>query len=241
MSIQTAAVGQVAQEDATYLKYLPDHLRERYQEGLADAQITHLHRQIALLDVRIKILLETLDRQILTADKIAADLLDEFPEVGSDLAYQIALHVQTYLPDTFIDTRTFRSLDRLVTKHETSMRDRRLIQAAESLGQLFRAIRDGRRDGEIWREIDQVMDSRRKLVEAEERRIVQTQSAMPLDKVVRYIGIVIESLREAVVRYVPDREIQQFILQDAERIYASRLRGDDDPPANAVGMDAIDL
>lgn len=237
MAIETAVKRQELHEDAAYLRYLPIHLRERYQEGLHDAQLTHLRRQIALLDVRIKLLLEALDQKVLTTDKIAADIQEEFPDLDPNVTARLASYVHTFLPEGHIDTRTYRSLDRLIEKYNNAMADKRLIQADQALRQLFGAIRGGRRDDETWKEIESVMDSRRKLVEAEERRLFQSQQTLSVDRVVSMVGLAIHSLREAVQRYVPDRETQSSILLEAERIYASNLGGESDKAQYTVSVD----
>lgn len=237
MPISSAHDAQNSSHDGAYARYLPPHLRERYDEGLVDAEILHLKRQIALLDVRVKILLENLDRQVLTQERLAREISEEFPHLDEADCHALAKYLQAYLPETFIDTRTFRRLEQLAEKYEKAMADGSLIKAAEALAQLFAAIRAGRKDGEVWNEINEVMDNRRKLVEAEQRRVIQTQQMLSLDKAVRLIGVVIESLREAVIRYVPDRDSQQHILGVAERIYAERLIGAIDLPADAKRLD----
>lgn len=237
MANQTALERQDVQDNAAYLPYLPEHLRQRYLDGLEDAQLTHLRRQIALLDVRIKMLLETLDRQVLTPEKLSLSVQEEFEELSPQLADEVADFLSTYLPDGFLDTRTFRSLERLVTKYEKAMADKRLIQAHEALDQLFSAIRQGRRDGEIWKEIDAVMDSRRKLVEAEERRLAQTQRMMTEKQAVDILLAAIQSMQEAVMLYEPDRGVQELILSAARRAYESRLIGAIDLSADAKRVD----
>lgn len=237
MPTKDALVGQNVEQDAAYLPYLPEHLKQRYVEGLQDAELTHLRRQIALADVRVKILLETLDRQVLTTERMKTDILTEFPDLEAAQAQKLAEYLQTFLPESYIDTRTFRSLERLMHKYETAMLDHRLIAAAEAIAQLASAIKHGRRDGEVWKEIDSVMDSRRKLVESEQRRVIQTQESLTVERAVKMIGAVIESLREAVIRYVPDRDLQITILGDAQHIYQTRLIGAVDIQPDAKRLD----
>lgn len=225
MTKAIASDGQNGRESAAYYRYLPAHLQERYVESIEDRELLHLRRQVALLEVRIKQLLETIDRKVMNEDVMAANIASEFPELDARTVRKLAEYVQTFLPESFIDTRTFRSLQRLVQKYETAMVDKRLIQAHEALAQLFGAIEDGRRDGEIWKEINAAMDQQRKLVEAEQRRVVATQESLSLEKAVKLIETVIQSLREAVVRYVPDRDLQASILADARNIYQGRLTG----------------
>lgn len=224
MTKQIASSGQNGGENG-YHHFLPSHLQERYVESANDKELLQLRRQVALLEVRIKQLLETLDRQVMTEERMMTSILEEFPDLDDEMAARLANYFASFLPESFIDTRTFRSLERLVKKHQTAMADRRLIEAHEALSQLFSAIGNGRRDGEIWKEINDAMDQQRKLIEAEQRRIAATQESLTLEKAVKLIEAVIQSLREAVVRYVPDRDLQASILGDARSIYQARLTG----------------
>lgn len=229
--------GQYVQEDATYLPFLPEHLRQRYIEGLEDSELTHLRRQIALADVRVKMLLETLDRQVLTPERMTTDILQEFPDLDPQIAAKLAEYLQTFLPQGFIDTRTYRSLERLVSRYKTAMADKRLIQAHEALSQLFSAIEHGRRDNEIWREIDSVMDGRRKLVEAEQRREKEALELLSIKKVAELANAIITAMRESVIRNEPDRGVQALILSDAQRIYQTKLLGPLAVPVDAGLLD----
>lgn len=237
MANENALERQDGEQDAVYLRFLPDHLREIYQEGLQDKQLTHLRRQVALMEVRVKTLLRTLDHQVMTPEKMSDHLRSDFPQLGTEMADQLGDYFSAFLPEGFIDSRTFRSLQRLVTKYESAMSEKRLIPASEALGQLFTAIEQGRRDGEIWKEIDGVMDSQRKLIEAEERRIVQTQSMMSAEQTAKFLFAVIQSIQDAVVLYVSEREVQELILAAAQRIYRSRLTGVVDLQPDADGLD----
>lgn len=237
MPMEHAVERQNLQDNEGYLQYLPEHLRGRYIEGLRDAQLTHLRRQIALADVRVKMLLETLDRRVLTAEKLAEDIKESFGELDEMTCLRLAEFFETYLPDGYIDTKTFRSLDRLTHKYDDAMAAKNLVKADQALRQLFEGIRSGRRDGEIWKEIDEVMDGRRKLVEAEERRLVHTQQTLSVDRVITMVSLAIQSLRMAVVRYVPEREDQTLILTEAERIYSGLVSGEADLGADAISLD----
>lgn len=237
MTKAIASDGQNGRENAVYARYLPDHLQARYVESLEDRELLHLRRQVALLEVRIKQLLETIDRKVMSVETMTANIASEFPDLDAVTVRKLAEYVNTFLPESFIDARTFRSLERLVRKYETAMVDKRLIQAHEALAQLFSAIEDGRRDSEIWKEINAAMDQQRKLIEAEQRRVVSTQESMTLEKAVKLIEAVIQSLREAVVRYVPDRDVQASILGEAQAIYRGRLTGTIDLQPDAERMD----
>lgn len=210
-------------DDKAYLRFLPPHLQERYIEGLQDPTLTHLSRQIALMDVRIKQLLENLDRQILTEDKIMPDLEEEFPHLKPDDLSRIAKFIMGYLPETFIDHRTFRRFEGLIERMENAQLDGRIRDADRAKRQLYQAIREGRREGDVWDQIKEAMEERRKLVVAEERRLTENQQSLTLDKVVMLLGMTISALKESVRKYVSDQQVQQYILEDADRHYRRQL------------------
>lgn len=210
-------------DDKAYLRFLPPHLQERYRESLEDPQLTHLARQISLIDVRIKVLLENLDRQILTVEEIEDDLRVDFPNLSEEDVHNIAKFTRAYLPETFIDHRTFRRLERIMDTMEKAQIDGRIRDADRAKRQLFSAIRDGRRDGDVWEDIQKSMDERRKLSETEERRIASNKQTLGLDQVVMLAGMLIKSLKESVLKYVTDTEVQQYILEDADRNYRKQL------------------
>lgn len=210
-------------DDKAYLKYLPPHLQERYLESIQDPHLTHLIKQISLIDVRIKSLLENLDRQILTVEQVEDDLRAEFKHLKDDDTRKLAQFIMSYLPQGFIDHRTFKKFERIMQRMEDSQLDGRIRDADRAKKQLFDGIRSGRRDGDVWDSIQEAMEQRRRLTEAEGRRITENQSSLTLDKVVMIVGLTIDALKESVRKYVPDREIQQYILEEAERTYQRQI------------------
>lgn len=210
-------------DDNAYMRFLPPHLQERYREAINDPQLTHLKRQISLIDVRIKTLLENLDRQVLSEEDIAEDMRAQFPDLSTDQVTRLSKFTRAYLPETFVDHRTFKRLERLIDTMEKAQLDGRIREADRAKRQLFETIRAARRDGDVWNDIQEAMEQRRRLSEAEERRLVSNQQAMALDQVVMLAGMIINSLKESVVKYVIDREIQQYILRDADATYRKQI------------------
>lgn len=219
----TKLIEQDSGNGNAYAEYLPPHLRERYAESLGDAQLTNLRRQIALMEVRIKSSLENLDRQPLDAEKIAAELKAEFDHLAQDDIHKLAEFIMGYLPETFIDHRTFRRFEQLIDRYEFANLDGRLRDADRAKRQLFVSIREGRREGDVWDQVKETMEELRKLTAEEEKRINQNQQSLTLDKVVMLMGIAIGVFKESVRKYVPDQQIQQYILEDADRHYQRQL------------------
>lgn len=202
-----------------YTRFLPPHLQDRYQELLTDPELLHLAKQITLMDVRIQTLLENLDRQALSIQTIEDDMREELPHLSEDDIRIAAKVAMSYLPQDFIDHRTFQRFGRLIDKMEDAHLDGRIRDADRHKKMLFDGIRSGRRDGEVWVDIEKALEQRRKLVDTEQKRMANNQQTLPLDKVVMLVNITIEALKESVRKYVSDREIQQYILEDANATY----------------------
>lgn len=220
---KTEVIQDAEWDDKAYLRFLPPHLQERYRESMQDPKLTHLIRQISLMDVRIKMLLENLDQQVLTTEQIEEDLRANFRHLSQSDISSLAKFTRAYLPETFIDHRTFKRLERIMDTMESAQLNGRIRDADRAKKQLFDAIRGGRRDGDVWDSIKEAMEERRKLAEAEERRILSNKQSLSLDQVVMLAGMLIGSLKESVVKYVTDQEIQRYILEDADRNYRKQL------------------
>lgn len=210
-------------DDNAYSKFLPPHLQERYRQSIQDPHLTHLSRQISLMDIRITTLLQTLDHQILTPQEIEDDLRIQFPHLGEEDIRALALFVMSYLPDGYINHRTFKRLESLIDRYKKAELDGHIREANRYRNELFESIRSGRQEGDVWEKITDAMEERRKLGDAEERRIAQNQSSLRLEQVVLLMRLTINAFKESVNKYVEDREIQQYLLSDVERTYAQQL------------------
>lgn len=223
-----------------YKEHLPEHLQERYERGLSDPHLLHLKEEIGLMDLRIKMLVENLDHQVLGKDEIKEDLKREFPSLGDEMADEIAERVRSWMPDNFVDYRTFKRLETLVDGYETSLMKREIRRADNTLKELFRNIREGRKAGEVWHEISDITEHRRKLVDQEQKRLTQAAQLITVDRVIMLLDVTIEALRGAVDKYVTDQEIRNYILVEAREIYGELLGSESDDGNRAtyqIGMD----
>jgi hypothetical protein len=221
-----------------YTEGLPEHLRERYEEGLTDPHLLHLKEEIGLMDIRIRMLVENLDRQVLDEDEIRDDILGEFPDLDPKMAKKLAHRIRGWMPDQFVDYRTFKRLETLVDMYDKALLKREIRKADGALKDLFQVIREGRRSGEVWHEISDITDQRRRLVDQEQKRLTQAAQLITVEKVVMLLGITIEALRGAVTKYVADQEIRDYILVEAEEIYGELLgSGESDKATYQIEMD----
>ena len=223
--------------ESRYTNFLPENLREIYETGLEDSELLHLRQEIGIVDLHLKLLLEAVDANVLEEDEIAEELENLFPDLPEDVVPELAHYIRGMQPEHFIDNRTFKRLEAKVEQYENAMARRELRKADSSLRELFRSIRDGKRAGDIWSEIESTLDRRKGLVGAEQSRLTQQAQLLTVEKVVLLLELTIESLRKSVTLYVQDEEIRDYILIEAERQYAELLSGGGGKTTYQIDMD----
>jgi hypothetical protein len=72
----------------------------------------------------------------------------------------------------------------------------------------------GPADDAIWRRVAKLIDQRRKLVEAEQRRLTLAQEMLSQEQAMVLMGQVVDILR----RHIPDRDILSRIAQDMQAV-----------------------
>lgn len=223
--------------EGKYTEYLPDHLQERFERGLNDEELMHLQQEIALLDVRITSLVESLDRQVLSEEDILEDLIDTFPHMEEEDLEQFAKYMRDRMPENFVNHRTFKHLERLTEQYQNSINTGQVKKADQVLRTLFRLIYEGRRDGDVWDDIQNAMKQRRDLIKQEQDRQTKAAQLVTVDKVILLMEYTIAALREAVNKYVQDTEIRDFIFVEAETVYDGILTSGGSPQRNQIAMD----
>ena len=225
------------EREARYTKFLPENLQDIYESGISDPHLLHLRQEIGIIDLHLKLLLETVDANVLETDEIESEIREKFPDIDEGTIPDLARYIRSMQPEHFIDNRTFRRLESKVDQYENAMTRRELRKADASLRELFRSIREGRRAGDIWNDIHATMDQRKGLVGAEQKRLLDQAQMLTIEKVVLLLELTIQSLREAVGIYVQDEEIRDYILVEAERVYAELLSGGSGQAAYQIDMD----
>lgn len=220
-----------------FLEYLPDHLRRRYIEGLNDPELLHTRREVALIDVRIKTLLENLDREVMKAEDIAQELRREFPDITEATLGPLSEYIRKMMPEGFVDHRTFGRLEQLVDQYEDRIERRQITQADASLRQLFRMVREGRRIGDVWDDIEKAMDRRRRFAESEQKRLREANQTLTVERVITLLGFTIAALRESVIKHVLDQDVQRAILTDAQNAYSTHIAGGLDSASDDIVVD----
>lgn len=89
-----------------------------------------------------------------------------------------------------------------------------------ALEKLDRSVGTGLADYDAWNEIEKLIEQRRKLVEAEQKRLVAMQQMVSSEQVM----VLIAALVDTVKRHVPDRSILNAISTDINKIIVSSPR-----------------
>jgi hypothetical protein len=84
------------------------------------------------------------------------------------------------------------------------------------LEKLDRSVGTGLQDYDAWNEIEKLIDQRRKLVEAEQKRLVAMQQMISSEQAM----VLIAALIETVKRHVPDRDAIIAIATDINKLVA---------------------
>lgn len=158
------------------------------------------------------------------ARHLPAHLLDKYDAYLTDpdtlvMAGELAL----------IDTRVAELLERLefdnadvVTAWVKVSRAYNLLDEDEidedtyvrALGLLHEAMTAKQADSELWKQIVQLVESRRKVAESERRRIVDSQQVMTVQEA----NIFVAFLMDSVMRNVTDPEEKRAISEDLKRV-----------------------
>lgn len=207
-----------------YEGYLPSSLVRKYTDGLNDAELTGLRRELALLDVRIKGLVETL------AEGYEASPYGEIEDAVRELnvgdeaeVRKIAKIVWEFLPDGYIDKRSWARLRQLANAFDRASDKADEAKMQLTLGALFRAIRTGGMEENAWDDIVALMEVRRRIVSTEVDREMRSRRLMDVENVIGLLGALVKSLQESVTKYIPDRNMQEAIFYDAEQVYSRLL------------------
>lgn len=86
------------------------------------------------------------------------------------------------------------------------------------------AMEEGRRENDLWIDIQSAMEQRRRLVETEQKYLAQSNQMIPIESAIALLSAVISSMRNSLKKYVANHEIEQTIVIDAQREY-ERLIG----------------
>jgi hypothetical protein len=83
-----------------------------------------------------------------------------------------------------------------------------------ALADVQRLITQGAADYAAWREVGDLIDRRRKLVESEQRRLTLAHEMLSRDQAMALIGQMVDIIR----RHVPDRDILNAIALDIQAV-----------------------
>lgn len=173
-----------------YSKVLPSRLLDRYQQATADPELLALRSEISLVDARI------------------AELLTKLDEGESG---QVWKWLQERMDD-------FNRANRHASNiKDEERRKAKLAEAAEALSDIQSLIARGASDWQVWGEVVSMIDTRRRLVESEQKRLVAMQQMITSERAVNYAA----ALGQAVFEVVKDKD-QLRLINDKFRSIMSR-------------------
>lgn len=104
----------------------------------------------------------------------------------------------------------WRLLRRELTAFETAQKDQRVEDAATHLNEIRRLIRQGLADWAIWDDIRSNMETHRRLVESERKRLVDMQQMITAERAF----LLVNRIGEIILENVSDRKARTAISKD---------------------------
>lgn len=86
------------------------------------------------------------------------------------------------------------------------------------------SFEEGRRDADLWVDIQSLMEQRRRLVETEQKYLHNTNQMITAEAALVLLSGMITAMKASVRKYVPNSEVTEAIVVDAQREY-ERLIG----------------
>jgi len=184
-------------KNGRHSQYLPDDLDERYRSLVSDPDLNHLRDEIALLDARITEILQLADLGV------SVELFKELADL-----WERADDCRTEYMDAHAEDEDDR-MERAVSE---------LFGVITTMGE---HIRGANRDREAWSEVTDLVNERRKLVKAENRRIKQGEEVIDAENARLMITMLQETIRNLVARFVPESkqdEAKRYFHETIEQI-----------------------
>lgn len=119
-----------------------------------------------------------------------------------------------------VNAKTWKETQQLWARFARAYRRDDRDAMDEMVVRLTELIETGKRDSDIWTDVERLFEQRRKLVETEQRHLNSTGQTMTAEAALVMIAAAINALKESVKKYVANRELQQAIIVDAQYEYA---------------------
>jgi hypothetical protein len=94
----------------------------------------------------------------------------------------------------------------------------------EAMLRLTELIDTGKRESDIWIDIERLFEQRRRLVETEQKYLRTAGQTLTIEAAMVLLAAAISAIKESVRKYVGSREVQEAIIVDAQYEY-SKLVG----------------
>ena len=187
-----------------YSKYMPPEFARRVWKLSQDPDIIVLREDIALLEARLSQLLERIE---------GTNLKQAWEEAGQ--------HYQNF------STATWRLSALREAGASKALMDQWEVRRAESYRLLGEVLEKGVGDAKLWKQISNLLERKRRLVESERRRLVDLKQMMTAEQILTMFA----SLAQAVKKHVRESGTLEAIRDDFARATGQvslgmALRGD---------------
>jgi hypothetical protein len=172
-----------------YSKAIPARLRARYEESLADPELLSLRSEVSLTDTRLTELMERAAENTAGSEKWAEMRL-------------AILNLEAILND----------------RSSKKSAEKRALDLRVALEQAKKIAQAACGDGQTWKEIESLLDLRRKLTDTEQKRLERMNQFITAQEAFALIGQVLESIK----RHIPDPQTRSRIASDIQRLMAQR-------------------
>lgn len=193
-----------------YEDVFPAHMIESFQRAAADTELLEQTAEIAAITVRIE--------QLFTRLSSGND--------SSDL--------WVLLQSNFHSFEDAAALARQTTDERE--RQKYTDTANEAMGEIRRLIRHGAADVKVWKELTDLFQQKKALVESQRKRELELGNYLELPKVLNFARYLIDSVRRHIFSKASDREKYMRIEDD----FRFALQGMEQPllSANPENTDA---
>lgn len=128
---------------------------------------------------------------------------------------------------------TWKELQIVWSRFTNAIRDGDQQKQQEHLRQLNDLVNGGAKHADLWYEVMNLVDNRRKLVDSEAKRMDSTRSNVTIEQALLLVSATISALKEIVYKYA-DPQTARSILVDASAKY-KELIGPVNPPGGTSG------
>lgn len=125
--------------------------------------------------------------------------------------------------DVAVNARAWKEIKLLWERLKRASRKGDQDAVDEAMVQLTELIETGKRESDIWIDIERLFEQRRKLVETEQKYLRTAGQTLTIEAAMVLLAAAINAIKESVKKYVGSREVQEAIIVDAQYEYTKLI------------------